>query len=257
MKKKVLLLGGTGRIGPGIVEEYLNNYKSFYDLVIGYHSKKPKYKGLKFAKVDLSRINILKRAMKGVYAVVNLAANSDPNEKDFDKILKPNIIGAYNVFEAARSAKVKRVVFASSVHAIKGYPHGRIISFKNNPLPLNLYGASKVFGESLCKVFCTQYDISCLAIRIGAYVANNKKNTICSTRTDYDYTISQRDLAQLIHKSIIAPLSIKYAILSGTSNNKHNKMELKYTKKLINYTPIDDHFDICKGIKKKFKIKKK
>lgn len=257
MKKrlKVLLLGGTGRIGPGIIEEYLNNYKQYYDLILGYHSKKSNYKELKFVKVDLNNINILKKAMKGISIVINLAANSDPNENNFERILKPNIIGAYNVFEAARLSKCKRVIFASSVHAIKGYPHDHLVSSKEVPMPLNLYGASKVFGEALCKVFSTKYRMSCLAIRIGAYVSNDKKITICFTRHDYDYAISQRDMGQLIHKCIVAPKSVKYAILSGISDNDHKRMELRFTKKLINYKPKDDTFEMCRYIKKKFKKK--
>lgn len=255
MKKKVLLIGGTGRIGPGIVEEYLNNYKQYYDLILGYHSKKPKYDKLKFVKIDIKNINSLKKAMRGIYAVVNLAANSDPNENNFERILNPNIIGAYNVFEAARKTRVKRVIFASSVHAIKGYPHDHLVSSKEVPMPLNLYGASKVFGEALCKVFSTKYGMSCLAIRIGAYVSNDRKKIICFTRKDYDYAISQRDMGQLVHRCIMAPKSVKYAILSGISNNEHKRMELKFTKKLIGYKPQDDEFEVCKNIKKKFKLK--
>jgi len=256
MKKRVLILGGTGRIGPGIIEEYCKNYRKSYDLVLGYHSRKPKYEGIKFVKVDLENIRSLKRAMKGVFVVVNLAANADADEKSFDKILRPNIVGAYNVFEAARISKCKRVIFASSVHAIKGYPHDHEVKSTEVPMPLNLYGASKVFGEALCKVFSTKYNLSCLAIRIGAYVADDKKKTVCFSRADYDYTISQRDMAQLIHKCIMAPKSVKYAVLSGISNNRHKRMELNFTKKLVGYKPMDDGFEVCKKIKKKFRSSK-
>jgi len=112
MKKKVLLVGGTGRIGPGFIEEYLKNYSKSYELILGVHKKKHKGK-LKTVKIDLESIQSLKKAMKSVSVVVNLAANSDANAK-FSDLVKPNLIGAYNVFEAARQAKCRRVVFASS-----------------------------------------------------------------------------------------------------------------------------------------------
>jgi len=255
-KRKVLLLGGTGRIGPGIIEEYLKHYRKHYDLIIGFHSRKPKYKDLKTVKIDLNNINSLKKAMNGVNVVVNLAANADQSA-GFSEILKPNIIGAYNVFEAARLSKCERVVFASSVHAIKGYPHGHEVSSAEVPKPLNFYGASKVFGEALCNVFSSDYNLSCLAIRIGAYVSNDKAKIICFTRHDYDYVISQRDMGQLIHKCIMAPKKVKFAIFGGISNNKHKRMDLKLAEKLIGYKPKDDAFAVCKAIKKKFKKKVK
>jgi nucleoside-diphosphate-sugar epimerase len=245
-KRKVLLLGGTGRIGPGIIKEYCDNYLKKYDLVLGYHKKKPKGK-LKSVKVDLNKIDVLKKAFRGVDVVINLAANSAPSAK-FEDIVKPNLVGAYNVFEAARLAKCSRVVFASSVHAIKGYPHGREIKGSEATLPLNFYGASKVFGEALCKVFSTKYGLSCLAIRIGAYVSEDEKSVICNTRKDYDYVISQRDMGQLIHRCVVARKSLKYGIFSGISDNDHKRMELKHTKKVLGYKPKDDAFEECKAI---------
>ena len=248
MKKRVLLLGATGRIGPNLIEEYLDNYKEYYDLILGVHNKKHKTE-LKSVKVNLSDIKSLKRAMKGISVVVNLAANSNVDAK-FEDLIEPNLIGAYNVFEAARQAGCERVIFASSVHAINAYPHSHKVLSKDEPMPLDFYGASKAFGESLCSVFSHKYGLSCLAIRIGAYVSNDKKNKICYARKDYGHVISQRDFGELIHKSIIAPKKVKYGILSGISNNKHKHMGLKFTKKLVGYKPQDDEFKVCRAIKK-------
>ena len=179
VKKKVLLLGGTGRIGPGLIEEYLNKYKSYYDLILGVHNKKNLDKKIKSVKVNLSDIKSLKRAMRGIKVVVNLAANSNVDAK-FEDLVKPNLIGAYNVFEAAKQTKkVERVVFASSVHAVNAYPHSHKVLSKDKPMPLNFYGASKAFGEALCSVYSHKYNLSCLAIRIGAYVSNDQKTKIC------------------------------------------------------------------------------
>ena len=246
------MIGATGRIGPGLLEEYSKNYRKYYDVIIG--SRKKLKNGFKIVKIDLGNVNILKKAMKGIDVVVNLAANSNQNAS-FSELLEPNIIGAYNVFEAARKAKVKRVIFASSIHAIKGYLHKHEVQSKEAPRPLNFYGASKAYGEALCYVFSHKYNLSCLAIRIGAYISNDQKKYICYTRKDYGHVISQRDLAQLIHKSIQAPERVKYGILNGISNDKHKHMDLKFTKNLIGYKPKDDAYKICKVIKKS-KLKK-
>ncbi len=247
VKRKVLFLGVTGRIGPGILEDYEKNYKSYYGVVIG-SRKKRKIEGYEVRVVDYSNVARLKKAMKGISVVVNLAAESDPSAS-FDEVLAPNIIGAYNVFEAARLAGCERVIYASSVHAIRGYPLGKRVREDHAPKPSGFYGASKVFGESLCYVFSKKYNLSCLAIRIGAYVSDDLREKVCLNRDNYDYVISQRDMTQLIHKCIVAPKSVRYGILSGSSDNKKKYMDLSFTKKLVGYKPKDDAYDFCKGLK--------
>ena len=126
---------------------------------------------------------------------------------------------------------------------------GKKVKETQAPKPLNFYGASKVFGEALCNVFSTKYNLSCLAIRIGAYVSNDLKKKVCMTRDNLDYVISQRDLGQLIHKCIIAPKNIRYGILAGSSNNKHLYMDLSSSRKLVGYKPQDDAFKMCEGVR--------
>lgn len=248
-RRKVLLLGAVGKVGSGFIEEYQKHYKNNYDLILGFHNKKPSIKGFKFVKADIGNPISLKKAMKGIDVVINLAANPNPEAK-FSELIEPNLIGAYNVFEAAHQSKCKRVIFASSVHTIKGYPLNYKVSHDEVSKPVNFYGVSKVFGESLGYTFSYKYKLSCLAIRIGAYVSNDKRKVVCYTRHDYNYVISQRDMGQLIHRCIIAPKKVVYAILSGISDNQHKSMELKFTKKLVGYKPKDDAFKLCKTIKK-------
>jgi len=247
-RKKVLLLGATGRVGPGLIDEYFKNYQKYYEIIIGIHRVSKEDYGLKTRKYDLGNISKLKQAFKGIDVVVHLAAQSNP-DASFEEILEPNIVGAYNVFEAARLAKVKRIVFASSVHAIRGYGIGEKVKHNYIPKPTYYYGASKVWGESLCYIYSTKFNMSCLAIRIGAYTSDDKKKTVCFTRDNFDYVVSQRDMTQLIHKCIIAPPKVKYGILAGISNNHNKYMDLKFTKKLIGYKPQDDVYKLCKSIK--------
>lgn len=250
-RKKVLFLGATGKIGSDLLDEYKKHYKKYYDVIIGIHKhkklkKSDKLIGFKTVKIDILNLKTLKKAMNGIDVVVNLAAISDAKAK-FEDLLKPNIIGCYNVFEAARKAKCKKVIFASSVHAVKGYPLSYQVKPNNPTKPITLYGATKIFGESLCHIFSQFY--SCIAIRIGAYTSNNEIENVCLTRKNYDYVITQKDLAQLIHKCIIAR-KIKFAILHGISNNKKKFLNLELTKKLVGYKPKDDAFEICNEIKK-------
>ena len=222
-KKSVLVLGATGRIGPSLLEE-LRQYDKDYEIIVGIH--KTKSKDFKSKKIDLTSVSKLKNAFKGIDVVVNLAAESNPGAS-FDDTVKP-----------------------SSVHAIRGYELGKKVKETQAPKPLNFYGASKVFGEALCNVFSTKYNLSCLAIRIGAYVSNDLKKKVCMTRDNLDYVISQRDLGQLVHKCIIAPKNIRYGILAGSSNNKHLYMDLSSSRKLVGYKPQDDAFKMCEGVRR-------
>lgn len=245
IKKKVLFIGLTGRIGPGVLEEYNLKYKSYYDVVIGINKTKP-LGDYETVKINLSSLDELTFVFRGFNVVVNLAANSDP-DASFSELIEPNIIGVYNVLEACRLAGVGRVVLASSVHAIRGYPlNGEVVKMNFAPKPLNYYGATKVFLEAMCHVYAHAYGLSCLAIRIGAYISNDMKQKVCVERDNFDYVISQRDLAQLIHKCIIAPDSLKYGVLAGSSNNYKKFMSLEETKKLVGYEPQDDGYEMCK-----------
>lgn len=243
---KVLILGATGRIGPGFIEEYKKNYKNDYELIIGVHNK-PLENGLETRDIDISDVEKLKKSFKGIDVVVNLAGQSDPTAV-FDDLIQPNIIGARNVFEAALQSGVKRVIYASSVHAIKGYPIDYEVKGNDIPKPLNDYGATKAYGEALCNVYASK-GLSCIAIRIGAYTSNDLIKQVCFDRKSYEYVITQRDFAQLISKCILAGMKLKYAIISGISNNKNKSMDIKEARKLVGYQPEDDVFEICEKIK--------
>ncbi|MFB6226642.1 MAG: NAD-dependent epimerase/dehydratase family protein, partial [Candidatus Paceibacteria bacterium] len=208
-RKKVLLLGAAGRVGSGFREEYLNNknYQKQYKLILGVHSKSFKDKNFEVRKISIEKYNSVKRALKDIDVVVNLAANPDPEAK-FEDLIEPNLRGAYNVFQAAADQNCERVIYASSIHAVKGYGHGHKVKSTESPKPVDLYGATKVFGEALCYTFFSQYGLSCLAIRVGAYTSNTKERQVCFQRHDYDHVISQRDMGQLIHKCITAPKKV-------------------------------------------------
>ena len=244
---KVLILGATGRVGPGFIEEYKKKYSKSYKLIIGIH-KHSTESGFEERQVDLTDINGLKKAFSGVDVIVNLAGQSDPLAK-FEDLIEPNIIGARNVFEAALQAGVKRVVYASSVHAIKGYPLDYEVKGSDIPKPLNDYGATKAYGEALCHVYSSK-GLSCIAVRVGAYTSDELMKKVCFERKSYEYVITQRDFAQLISKCILAGFDLKHAILSGISNNKKKSMDIKEAKKLVGYAPEDDVFEICERVKK-------
>src|SRR6202000_1277752 len=100
-----------------------------------------------FIAADLADLAQVEKIVDGVDGIVHLCGESV--EQSWDTILNANIIGCYNLSEAARRKKVKRVVFASSTHAVGFYPRQRRIGSNDPVRPDSRYGVSKAFGEAI------------------------------------------------------------------------------------------------------------
>ena len=103
----------------------------------------------------------------GVEGIVHLGGFSV--EGPWETILNANIVGCYNLFEAARRAGVKRVVFASSNHAVGFYPRQRKIGVDEPVRPDSRYGVSKAFGEALGALYAYKHGLRVTCIRIGNF----------------------------------------------------------------------------------------
>src|SRR5438046_6699249 len=108
-------------------------------------------KGQTFIKADISKMSDALRITKGVDAILHLGGYSV--EGPWDKIHKANIVGCYNVFEAARRNGVKRILFATSNHAVGFYRRDHSIDHRVYPKPDGRYGVSKAFGEMLGSLY--------------------------------------------------------------------------------------------------------
>ena len=118
-----------------------------------------------FVAADLTRPDEVVAAVKGAHSVIHLGGFSV--EGPWETILQANIIGCYNLFEAARQAGVKRVVFASSNHAVGFYPRKRKIRTDVTVRPDSRYGVSKAFGEALGALYSDKHGMIVTCIRIG------------------------------------------------------------------------------------------
>jgi uronate dehydrogenase len=105
--------------------------------------------------------------MDGVDATVHLAGI--PQEDSFDRILETNVVGTYNVFEAARNQGCPRVVFASSLHVTGFYDAGERISPELPVRPDSFYGVGKACGENLGRLYADKHGLQVVCVRIGAF----------------------------------------------------------------------------------------
>lgn len=114
-----------------------------------------------------------------VDTVVHLAADPRPSGDFHTSLLPSNVVGVYNAFEAARQAGCRRILFASSVHAMLGYPidwsnggTGEGTDNTKPPNPQNTYGATKVWGEALCRKYSNADGLSCIVMRVSPSMAD-------------------------------------------------------------------------------------
>jgi uronate dehydrogenase len=164
-----------------------------------------------FVAADLADAAALERLMDGVDAIVHLGGIAV--EEAWEKIMPANLAGAYNVFEAARRAGVRRVVVASSNHAVGFYPRSETIDDHVLPRPDGRYGLSKAFAEMLGRLYADKYRMEVFCIRIGAMTLEPEDVRRLAI------WIHPEDLTSLVELGLTAP-GIHFEIVYGMSDNK-------------------------------------
>ena len=260
MKKlRVLVTGASGQIGYMTFKRLLeqpDRYDVFgLDRELVASDRVPPSWSLelpegKFVVGDLSDFAAVSDAVEGMDVVAHLGA--DPEGDVWESVLQNNIIGTYNVFEASRLAGVKRVVAASSIMVSDGHRQSepylsmmerriddipqdfQIISPDIPAEPRGIYGASKVWSESLARVYSNTHGMSCICIRIGQVERDRPRPP-----QGADIYVSQRDIVQVIEKSIVAPDSVRFDTFYGMSNNDYRWVDIEHARKVIGYVPED------------------
>lgn len=241
MKRRVLLTGAAGRIGSFCTKTWVE--QADYDLVLTDVRPLAANYGLPFHEVDLSDFAAVRALCDGVDTVVHLGA--DPRmEATWESLLPNNVIATYNVFESAHQANCRRVIFASSVNAVLGYPQDVQVHIDQPIRPINLYGATKVWGEGVASSYSASTDLSCLCLRFG-WVVDRDSESIHPRIPFLDTTSTFQDIAQLITKAIDAPDTLKYGIFHGISNNRYKRLDITSAREVLGFAPQDDGFEIA------------
>ena len=166
--------------------------------------------GEEFMPADLADLSAIEPICAGVDGVIHLGASSV--EDRWEPVLNNNIVGGYNLFEAARRQGVPRVVFATTNHVVGFYRRQRTIDHTVMPRPDSRYGVSKAFGEALGRMYADKYGLRVLNIRIGN-VAERPAD-----RRRLSIWISPRDLVQLMRIGLEHP-DIHFEVVYGVSDN--------------------------------------
>ncbi|MBR0567573.1 NAD(P)-dependent oxidoreductase [Azoarcus sp. L1K30] len=167
--------------------------------------------------------------LEGVDAVVHMGGVS--TEQPWEPILAGNIIGAYNLYEAARKQGVKRIIFASSNHVTGFYRQDEVIDARDPVRPDGFYGLSKAFGENLAQLYFDRWGIETVSLRIGSSFPEPADRRMLATWMSFD------DLERLVVASLTAPI-VGHSIIYGMSDNATTWWDNKYARH-IGYRPRD------------------
>lgn len=159
---------------------------------------------------DLSKEDEVLSLVDGCDGIVHFGGISV--EKSWSLIRPANIEGVYNVYEAARKTGCRRILFASSNHAVGFYKQTDYIDDKALPRPDGIYGVSKVFGEAMASMYHDKFGIETAIVRIGSCFPEPINHRMMATWMSYD------DFTALIDRIFKIP-RLGCPIIYGISNN--------------------------------------
>jgi uronate dehydrogenase len=226
--KTLVLTGAAGRLGSYLREPLSQMCDSLVSSDLA-EDIGALYPTETYRSADMGDREAVDALIDGADMVVHFGAI--PDEAPFDDILHSNIIGAYNVWEAARRHGVRRVVYASSIHAVGMYPKNQRIGTDVPHRPDSYYGLSKCFAEDLARMYWEKSGVEAVCLRILS-CAN-----VGNTRALGSW-LSYRDLVQLVTRAIDTPTT-GFCVIYGVSNNDRAPVDNSQAA-FLGYRPKDN-----------------
>jgi nucleoside-diphosphate-sugar epimerase len=252
--RRVVITGSDGLIGHTLMESLPDRYE-----LVGL-ARKPS--PTTSVVVDITDLAGLIDAFAGADAIVHMAATSAV-QSSWDAVLSSNLIGTYNVFEAARRVNADRVIFASSNHTIgtneaENAPElydlddTRVWDEQAELRPDSLYGVSKVYGEALARYYVDHHGLRAFCLRIGAVRSpedpqhprnlwrpelDHDEQALATRRRMRAVWLSERDCVQLVVRCLESDL--RWALVYGISNNPRRFWDIEHAKDVLGYAPQD------------------
>jgi nucleoside-diphosphate-sugar epimerase len=237
ISRRVLVTGAAGRIGSYFAEHSSQKY----ELVLMVRDKDDAAEIEQYGEVvtaELSDLERLKEVCSGIDTIVHMAGDPSPTAT-WQELLDANIIGTYNIMVAAKAVGCRRVIHASSIHAVSGYASDVQVKTTDPVNPGDLYGVSKCFGEALGRYMSEKEGLSVITLRIGAFQPPESARDEKKAFSLFDAWVSHRDMNQLINRCIDSE-NINFAIFHGVSNNRFKRMDISDARELLGYEPQDD-----------------
>jgi uronate dehydrogenase len=225
--ERILLTGAAGNLGR-VLRPRLRRYCKFLRLSdiadLGVASE-----GEELFNTPLEDKAAVDKLLEGVDMVIHFGGLS--TEHDFESILETNIRGAFHVYEAARKHGIKRVIYASSVHATGFYKQSETITPGAALRPDGNYGLSKAFGENLAQFYFDRYGLESVSVRIGSCWPEPLDRRMLASWLSFD------DMERLLVACLTAPV-VEHSIIYGMSDNRQAWWD-NSSAKHIGYRPKD------------------
>ena len=245
----VLVTGSAGRIGRAAVAALTARGH----IVTGYDVRStPGLPAERSLVAGVGDVEMLRRATTGVNTIIHLAATPDdarfprgspPDDADnfLSELVPNNIIGPYQVMEAARIAGIRRVILASTGQVVDGYLRaGHIpVTVESPPRPRYLYACTKVFLEALGQVYARQHGISVLAVRLGWCPRDaGQVAEIRQSELGQDVYLSPGDAGRFFIATVETEALPEYAVVYATSRFTHQlRYDLTNCRELLGWQP--------------------
>lgn len=208
MLNRILVTGAAGGLGKSL-RPHLKTFAEHVRLsdIAPLDNAQP---GEELVQADLSDKQAVADLVHGCDGIIHLGGMSV--ESPWSDILNANIMGTYNLFEAARLHGKPRIVFASSNHAIGFYERHQRIDNQVPQRPDSLYGVSKCFGENLASLYHDKFGVETLSVRIGSCFDKPADTRMMAT------WLSLNDFISLLKRAFVTP-RLAHTVVYGASNN--------------------------------------
>ena len=226
--KKIILTGAAGRLG-GYLREPLSK---LCDTLISSDIQDDigtLFEGEEYIQADLGDNAAMQFLMAGADMVVHFGGH--PDEKPFDEILHANIVGCYNVWDAAHKNGVRRIVYASSIHALGMHPKNLAIDPDSPHRPDSFYGLAKCFTEDMARLYWDKKGLEAICLRILSCANVTNARAVGSW-------LSYGDLIHLVERAVTTPVA-GFAVIYGVSNNDRSPVDNSKAT-FIGYRPRDN-----------------
>jgi uronate dehydrogenase len=181
-------------------------------------------------RADLARMDQIAPLIEGADMVVHFGAIVD--EKPFEDLWGPNFVGAYNVWEAASRHRARRVVYASSIHAVGMYPVNQGIDTEVPHRPDTFYGLAKCFAEDLGRMYWEKRGLESVHLRILSCTPEPQNTRALGTWLSY------ADLVRLVTRAIDTPVT-GFTVIYGVSANTRAPVS-NHRVPFLGYRPEDN-----------------
>ncbi|QJF50503.1 NAD-dependent epimerase/dehydratase family protein [Roseobacter ponti] len=225
---KLVLTGAAGRLGSYLREPLTALCDELVSTDIA-GDIGTLYPGETYVQADLAEMYQIAPVLEGADMVIHFGAIVD--EKPFEELLGPNFVGSYNIWEAGYKAGVRRIIYASSIHAVGMHLKSDFIGTDAEHRPDTFYGLAKCFTEDLGRMYWDKRGLESVHLRILSCAQVNNSRALGSW-------LSYGDLIQLVVRAIDTP-STGFAIIYGVSDNDRAPVD-NAKASFLGYRPKDN-----------------